>query len=75
VNPHFALSKFDEALYKATDRPNATHGVFADVSEGIFFYQTINIVIPILFIFNLFLLNRLSIKIIYYVCTRQYELN
>jgi hypothetical protein len=23
----FALSKFDEALYKATDRPNATSGV------------------------------------------------
>lgn len=34
------------------------------VQGGRFKYQTINIVIPILFIFNLFLINRLSIKII-----------
>jgi hypothetical protein len=41
---------------------------------GRFKYQTKTLVIPILFIFNLFLLNRLSIKIIYYVCKRQYEI-
>jgi hypothetical protein len=50
-----ALSKFDEALYKATDRPNATSGVNTGVSKGYFFYQTIKLVIPILIIFNLFL--------------------
>ena len=36
----FALSKFDEALYKETDRANATHGVNTGVSKGYFFYQT-----------------------------------
>jgi hypothetical protein len=40
----FALSKFDEAIYKATDRANAKHGVFVDVHKDYFFYQTIKIV-------------------------------
>ena len=39
-----ALSKFDEALYKALDRANAEHGVNTGVSKGYFFYQTIKLV-------------------------------
>lgn len=56
---NFALSFFDEALYKATDRPNVEHGVFTGVSKGYFFYQTIKLVCSqkreIIIIFNLFL--------------------
>ena len=34
-----ALSKFDEALYKATDRPNPTHGVFTDSTDRSFLFS------------------------------------